>query len=96
MTNEESDVRGKAAYTLRRIGSEKAIQPLIKALTMAKESNVRGSAANALGRIGSEKAIEPLKNALKDEGERFGRKVKDAAFASLEKISRRTKKRITK
>jgi len=88
------DVRESAAEALGNIGSEKAVEPLIKALTLDKK-DVRGRAAVALGSIGSEKAVKPLKSALKDEGAWIpGRKVKDAAFASLEKISQRTKKRI--
>ena len=66
----------------------------MKALATDKEAVVRGRAANALGSIGSEKAIEGLKAALKDEGQDWGDKVKDVAFASLEKISGRSKKRI--
>ncbi len=45
---------------------------------------------------GGEKAIEPLRSALKDKGKWFGFKVKDGAFTSLEKISRRIKNRIVK
>ena len=95
-STEEGDVRWRAADALERIGSEKAIEPLIKALTTDKGNDVRECAAYALGSIGSEKAIEPLKNALKDEGEWYVGKVKDTAFTSLEKISRRIKKRIVK
>ncbi|MBU7026261.1 MAG: HEAT repeat domain-containing protein, partial [Theionarchaea archaeon] len=51
-------------------------------------------AADALGRIGSEKAVDPLKSALKDESEGILGKVKDKAFESLERISRKSKKRI--
>ncbi|MBM3334025.1 HEAT repeat domain-containing protein, partial [Candidatus Sumerlaeota bacterium] len=94
-TDKESDVRGRAAEALGSIGSEKAISPLINALTTDKESYVRWRAAYALGSIGSEKAIEPLKAALRDEGRWAGEKVKDAAFASLEKISRKVGRRIT-
>lgn len=71
-----------------------AVEPLIKALA-DEESGVRERAADALGKIGSEKAIKSLKKALEDEGEGALGKVKDKAFDSLEKISRRTKKRIT-
>jgi len=92
--DKESGVRGSAADALGWLGSEKAVEPLIKALTTDKESGVRGSAADALGRSGSEKAVEPLRIGLKDEGEYFGEKVKDSAFAALEKISRRIKTRI--
>jgi energy-coupling factor transporter ATP-binding protein EcfA2 len=60
----DRDVRGSAADALGRIGSEKAVEPLITALSSDKESAVRGSAASALGGIGSEKAVEPLITAL--------------------------------
>jgi len=93
-TDKEVDVRWSATIALRQLGSEKAVEPLIKALSTDKESDVRGSAADALGRSGSEKAVEPLRIGLKDEGEYFGEKVKDSAFAALEKISRRIKTRI--
>jgi len=98
LTDERSDVRGSAAYALGRIGGEDAIGTLIKLLT-DEQGGVRWSAANALGRIGDEDAIGPLKRALKDKGKyRWYRekvKVRDRAFASLEEISRRIKKRIT-
>jgi HEAT repeat protein len=79
---------------LRRIGSEKAIEPLITALSTDKESEVREKAAESLGRIGDNQAIEPLKKALEDEGEFRGNTVKDSAFTALEQISRRIHKRI--
>jgi len=93
-TDKGAGVRGRAADALGRIGSEKTVEPLLKALATDKEAGVRGSAADALGSIGSEKVIQGLKAALKDEGEYWRNKVKDAAFSSLEKISRRSKKRI--
>jgi len=93
-TDKDSSVRGSAAYALGSIGSEKAIEPLLKAMATDKDSSVRWRAAYALGSIGSEKAIEPLKKALTDEGEYVGQKVKDAAFAALEKVTMRCKKRI--
>jgi len=42
-----------------------------------------------------EQSIEPLKQALGDEDEYFVGKVKDAAFAALEKISKKNSIRIT-
>ncbi|MGB2805070.1 MAG: HEAT repeat domain-containing protein [Candidatus Zixiibacteriota bacterium] len=93
-TDEESHVRSSAASALGSIGSERAITPLIEALSTSEESFVRGHAADALGSIGTEKAIQPLKKALGDKGEWLRGKVKDAAFASLEKICRRHKIRI--
>jgi hypothetical protein len=93
-TGEFYPLKEKAIKVLALIKPDNIIDSLIEDLT-DKESDVRGSAADALGRIGSEKAIKPLKKALKDKGEGVFEKVKDVAFASLEKISRRIKKRIT-
>ena len=93
LEDENLDVRASAADALGRIGSEKAVEPLIKALK-DEDSYVRERAAFALGMIESEVAVEPLIEALKDEGRWAGEKVKDAAFDSLEKISRKTKKKI--
>jgi len=93
-TDKVSSVRGSAADALGQLGSEKAVEPLIKALSTDKESDIRRIVAYALGQLGSEKAVEPLRIGLKDEGECFGEKVKDGAFAALEKISRRIKTRI--
>ncbi len=94
-TDESSNVRERAAYALGTIGSEKAVDPLLKALTTDESSYVRGRAAIALGTIGSEKAVDPLLKALKDRGQGIFGEVKDAAFSSLEKISKKTKIRIT-
>jgi HEAT repeat protein len=66
----ERDVRGSAASALGGIGSEKALEPLISALSSDKESDVRSRAAFALGGIGSEKAVEPLISALSSDKER--------------------------
>jgi hypothetical protein len=65
----ESEVRESAASALGSIGSEKAVEPLITALSTDKESGVRWSAAFALGSIGSEKAVEPLITALSTDNE---------------------------
>ncbi|KYK35213.1 MAG: HEAT repeat domain-containing protein [Theionarchaea archaeon] len=95
LADEESGIRERVADALGKIGSEKAVEPLIKTLIADEESGVRERVADALGKIGSEKAIKPLRKALEDEGEGILGKVKDKAFDSLEKISRRTKKKIT-
>jgi HEAT repeat protein len=65
----ESDVRRSAASALGSLRSEKAVEPLITALSKDKESAVRWSAANALGVLGSEKAVEPLITALSKDKE---------------------------
>ena len=89
-------LRWRAVDGLRNIGSEKAIEALSGALTTDEDNNVRWCAASALGSIGGEQAIEPLKRALADESWYVNEKVKDAAFAALEKISRRNSIRITR
>ena len=64
--DESSGVRGWTAGALGEIGSEKAVDPLIRALA-DEDRNVRGRAASALGRLKSEKAVDPLIAALKDK-----------------------------
>ncbi len=58
LEDKNRDVRGWAADALGRIGSERAVEPLVNALT--KDKYIRWSTADALGRIGSEKAVNPL------------------------------------
>ena len=93
-TAEESHVRIAASIVLEELGNKKAIKPLIAVLTTDKDSEVREKAAEVLGSIGNEKTIEPLVQALKDED--GDSKVKEVVFNSLEKISMRHMKRITK
>jgi len=69
LKDESELIRREAAVALGEIKDEKAIEPLITALTTDEESEVRGSAAFALGSIGSEKAIEPLITALTTDEE---------------------------
>ena len=88
-------VRERAVYAHRRLGSKTPIEPLLAALTGDKTSSVRWMVASVLGDIAGNEAIEPLRRALEDEDYYCGNKVKDAAFASLEKISRRNSIRIT-
>jgi HEAT repeat protein/energy-coupling factor transporter ATP-binding protein EcfA2 len=68
LKDKASAVRESAADALGRIGSDRAIEPLIKAISTDKASYVRMSAADALGRIGSERAIEPLIKAISTDG----------------------------
>ena len=60
----DSSVRGRAAEALGSIGSERAVDALLKALLEDQESYVRGRAAEALGSIGSERAVDALFKAL--------------------------------
>ena len=73
------------------MGSEKAVEPLINALTTDKESKVRKSAAKALGEMGSERAVEPLINVFTTAKESD---VRWSIAEALEKISKKTGKRI--
>jgi len=61
-----SEIRKLAVEVLGKIGSEKAVEPLIKCLG-DKDWTVRESAARALEKIRSEKAVEPLIQCLGDE-----------------------------
>ncbi|GAB4305967.1 MAG: HEAT repeat domain-containing protein [Methanobacteriaceae archaeon] len=64
-------VQAIVAEALGKIGDEKAVKPLIRALTdkdkIERNRYVRGKAAEALGRIGDERAIEPLIDALNEK-----------------------------
>jgi HEAT repeat protein len=61
LSHRNSDVRSLAAYTLGRIGSRTAVEPLIGLLG---DRQVLLQTANALGDIGDPKACEPLLDAL--------------------------------
>ena len=79
----DSYVRLSAVDALGRIGSEKAIEPLINALNTDTDSDVRLSAADALGSIGSEKAIELLINALSTDTDSYVRLSAADALGSI-------------
>ena len=83
LASKEIPVRVSAAYALGSLGSEKAVQPLIKALTTDKESSIRWVAAYALGSLGSEKALEPLIKALTTDKESHVRWRAASALGSL-------------
>lgn len=79
--------RAIAAESLGRIGSKKAVEPLIKALSdrRYRDENryVRGKAAEALGRIGDKVAVKYLEKAL-DEKYIFVRKRAQEALDLIE------------
>ncbi len=63
-------MRGRAAEVLGKIGDERAIKPLIHALSSRDKTQnkyVRGRIIEALGRIGDERAVDPLIKALDDQ-----------------------------
>lgn len=80
--NIPAPVRHKVAEVLGRIGEDRAVEPLIKALEN-ENSRVRATAAEALGKIGDFRAAKPLSKVLGDENEHVRIKVLEAA----EKIS---------
>jgi HEAT repeat protein len=61
--DEDSFVRGSAAWALGQIGSAEAVQALLKALN-AKDRFVWGNTAEALGQIGGAEAVQALLKAL--------------------------------
>jgi len=68
LNGDNKDVRQGAAFALSKIGTEKAIDPLIAVLKdKDMDSDVHQGAADALGEIGTEKAIDPLIAVLKDK-----------------------------
>ncbi|UCH88073.1 MAG: HEAT repeat domain-containing protein [Thermoplasmata archaeon] len=90
--DEAESVRWNATRALGIIGCEKALDPLIKALETSEDRFVREDAAEKLGNIGSEKAVEPLLKLILEDGEY--EKVKNRAFESLYKISRKLNIRV--
>ena len=63
----DPDHRGLAADGLGEVGSEAAVEPLLRLLA-ASDPHVRVSACRALGKVGSEEALPRLRDlALEDE-----------------------------
>jgi HEAT repeat protein len=73
--------RWKAAESLARLGDNRAVDPLIDALS-DDDWRVRQKAAWALGQIGDPRALLPLRRALLHESEG----VKEIILESLESI----------
>lgn len=59
-------VRRQAAEALGRLGSPRAVEPLIVALR-DREPEVRGAVAFALGQLGDARAVEPLIGVVKND-----------------------------
>jgi HEAT repeat protein len=94
----ESSVRGRAAFALGNIGSERAVDALLEALLEAQESYVRWRAAFALGSIATdktEKFVAGLMLSLDSEEEAVrckaaevaGYYVNEACLAELERLA---------
>lgn len=81
--NEHEDLiaRGRAALMLGQLRDQRAVEPLIRALT-APGYQTPIYAAQALGKIGDRRAIEPLLAALNSGNERF----RQAALEALKNL----------
>jgi hypothetical protein len=75
-------VRVQAALVLGKLGDNRAVPPLIKALGDANKT-VRGIAASALGQLGDSSATDPLRSLLKRETDPFVKGQAEKALASL-------------
>jgi HEAT repeat protein len=69
LSDEDYDVRRRAADALGDIGTVEALPPLIETLKTDEYGSVRERAAYALGRIGAVEALRPLIEAVKTEGD---------------------------
>jgi HEAT repeat protein len=83
LNEEDSKLRGRAAYALGSIHSKTAVEALVPALT-DEDSWVRWMATSALGTIASETAALVLEQALRDEDFR----VRYTAAEALGRIGR--------
>jgi HEAT repeat protein len=83
LDDEDPSKRWKAAESLGRIGDDRAVDPLIIALT-DEDWRVKQKAAWALGKIGDPRALVPLRRALLHEREG----VKEIIIESLDAIKR--------
>ncbi len=59
-------VRKSAAFALGKIGSDRAVDVLLKEMKASEEGKVRSSAAISLGKIGSEESVPYLSDRLRD------------------------------
>jgi len=66
LNDDDPDTRISAMSSLGRIGSKKAIAPIIKLMENDKDDNIRISAATVLGYLSGTEAIPALKKALSD------------------------------
>jgi HEAT repeat protein len=73
-------LRAQAAYALREIGDERAVEPLISLLNRLTTSPLRAAVANALGSLGDERALPALKRLTEDENNRVRNTALGAVF----------------
>jgi HEAT repeat protein len=78
----DPDHRGLAADGLGELGSEAAVEPLLRLLA-ASDPQVRVSAARALGKIGSEEALPRLRELAVDDEDATARMWAIGALADI-------------
>ena len=87
----DDDIPEFAARVLGEIGDERAVEPLIEALSYDEggwhDYEVHVAAAEALGNIGDKRAVEPLIKVLSDAGW----KVREVAAEALKKLGHEAK-----
>jgi HEAT repeat protein len=66
LSDESHQVRASTAFSLGRIGGDRAVELLLTALNDSTDG-VRGAAAYALSETGDRRAIEPLERLLQQE-----------------------------
>ena len=84
LKDKDNYVRLYAAEALGETGSERAVDPLIKALETDEDSDVREWAAYGLGEIGSERAVDSLIKALETDEDNSIRRWAAEALGSTE------------
>lgn len=78
---EDLIVRGRAALMLGKLGDDRAVMPLIRALN-APGFQIPLNAAEALGHLGDTRAIPPLMNVLENSKD----KLRDTALTALKRL----------
>ncbi len=79
--HEDLIVRGRAALMLGKLGDQRAVEPLIRALD-APGFQTTLNAAEALGKLGDPRAVEPLLRVVEEHND----KIREAALAALRKL----------
>jgi HEAT repeat protein len=80
----DEHVRWAAGKALIDIGSEQAVDPMMKAMGEG-EISVRSAAVDVLGGLRAERAVKPLVSILADDSDRFMRRIATMALGRLPK-----------
>lgn len=83
LSDENNNVKFKAAIALGKIGDDKATKPLILKLKKKGDPILKAEAIFALGQIGNMKSVQPIINAMNSDEDLF---VKHRAVKALGKL----------